>query len=187
MEKHKASQVHENAPTVSPAPLTLPSKEVFRNAMARLGAAVSIVTTDGPAGRAGFTASAVCSVTDDPPTLLVCINRKSSAYHAVKINEAVCINVLAGGHQEISNRFGGKTPMDERFAGTVWNVGVTGAPTLDDAAAAFDCQISGSATVGTHDVLYCQVVHVRINDACHALVYCDRHYHELAFESDAPN
>jgi len=51
------------------------SREQFRDAMARLGAAVNIVTTDGTAGRAGFTASAVCSVTDDPPTLLVCLNR----------------------------------------------------------------------------------------------------------------
>jgi hypothetical protein len=53
------------------------SREQFRDAMARLGAAVNIVTTDGTAGRAGFTASAVCSVTDDPPTLLVCLNRSS--------------------------------------------------------------------------------------------------------------
>ncbi|WP_252405960.1 flavin reductase, partial [Escherichia coli] len=44
----------------------------FRAGMARLGAAVNIITTDGPGGRAGFTASAVCSVTDTPPTLLVC-------------------------------------------------------------------------------------------------------------------
>lgn len=46
-------------------------KQDFRDAMARLGSAVNIITTDGPAGRAGFTASAVCSVTDTPPTLLV--------------------------------------------------------------------------------------------------------------------
>jgi Conserved protein/domain typically associated with flavoprotein oxygenases, DIM6/NTAB family len=44
-------------------------RDAFRNAMARLGSAVNIITTDGPAGRAGFTASAVCSVTDTPPTL----------------------------------------------------------------------------------------------------------------------
>ncbi|WP_198511682.1 flavin reductase, partial [Bacillus subtilis] len=49
-------------------------KTEFRNAMSRLGAAVNIITTEGPAGRAGFTASAVCSVTDSPPTLLVCLN-----------------------------------------------------------------------------------------------------------------
>jgi hypothetical protein len=55
----------------------------YRDAMACLGAAVNIVTTDGNAGRAGFTASAICSVTDDPPTLLVCMNRGSSAYASV--------------------------------------------------------------------------------------------------------
>jgi flavin reductase len=49
------------------------ASEDYRDAMACLGAAVSIVTTDGAAGRAGFSASAVCSVTDDPPTLLVCL------------------------------------------------------------------------------------------------------------------
>ena len=50
-------------------------KQAYREAMARLGAAVNVITTDGPGGRAGFTASAVCSVTDSPPTLLVCANR----------------------------------------------------------------------------------------------------------------
>ncbi|MET4385446.1 flavin reductase (DIM6/NTAB) family NADH-FMN oxidoreductase RutF [Bradyrhizobium sp. F1.4.3] len=64
-------------------------REDYRDAMARLGAAVSIVTTDGPAGRAGFTASAACSVTDDPPTLLVCMNRASSAYVSVVGNNVV--------------------------------------------------------------------------------------------------
>ena len=51
------------------------TRQDFRDAMARLGAAVNIITTGGPAGRGGFTASAVCSVTDEPPTLLVCMNR----------------------------------------------------------------------------------------------------------------
>ena len=53
------------------------SRQEFRDAMARLGAAVNIITTDGAAGRGGITATAVCSVTDDPPTLLVCLNRTS--------------------------------------------------------------------------------------------------------------
>ena len=54
--------------TLSPAVTSGVEKQDFRNAMARLGAAVNIITTDGPAGRAGFTASAVCSVTDTPQT-----------------------------------------------------------------------------------------------------------------------
>ena len=49
--------------------------KVFREAMSRLGAAVHVITTDGPSGKTGFTATAVCSVSDAPPTLLVCLNR----------------------------------------------------------------------------------------------------------------
>ena len=55
-------------------------KQAYREAMARLGAAVNVITSNGPAGRAGFTASAVCSVTDSPPTLLVCANRTNDSY-----------------------------------------------------------------------------------------------------------
>ena len=57
-------------------------KTDYRNAMSRLGAAVNIITTDGAGGRAGFTASAVCSVTDEPPTLLICLNRTALAWNA---------------------------------------------------------------------------------------------------------
>ncbi len=61
-------------------------QQAFRDAMSRLGAAVNIVTTDGPAGMAGFTASAVCSVTDSPPTLLVCLNRNASVWPVFQAN-----------------------------------------------------------------------------------------------------
>ena len=88
----------------------------YRNAMARLGAAVNIVTTDGAAGRAGFAATAVCSVSDNPPTLLVCLNRNASAYKVVKANGVICINTLAAHHEVLSTLFGGKTPAEERFA-----------------------------------------------------------------------
>ena len=54
------------------------SRLEFRDAMARVCAPVNIITTDGPAGRGGFTATAMCSVSDDPPTLLVCMNERSA-------------------------------------------------------------------------------------------------------------
>src|SRR5471030_2587971 len=65
-------------------------KKEYRDAMAHIGSAVNIITTDGPAGRAGFTASAVCSVTDSPPTLLVCLNRSASVYPVFKENQVLC-------------------------------------------------------------------------------------------------
>jgi flavin reductase len=166
------------AACASLAPQALTPLE-FRNAMARLGAAVNVITTDGPAGRAGFTASAVCSVTDNPPSLLVCLNRSASVYAAFKANGVLCVNVLGAGHQAVSNLFGGKTSMEERFAGVAWSTGATGAPVLEDASVSFECQLRHSTEVGTHDVLICEVVALRASDKAHSLIYFNRQYHEL--------
>ena len=151
----------------------------YRDAMAGLGAAVSIITTDGPAGRAGFTASAVCSVTDDPPTLLVCMNRASSAYASVAGNKLVCVNVLSAQHEPLSRLFGGKVPIAERFAAAVWSTLETGAPVLADCAVAFDCEITDVATVGTHDVLFCRVVALQKSGLTENLIYLGRAYHSI--------
>ncbi len=96
--------------------MELTDKASFRDAMAHVGAAVNIITTDGPAGRAGFTASAVCSVTDTPPTLLVCLNRSASVWPVFSEHHTLCVNTLAAGQEALSTLFGGKTAMDERFA-----------------------------------------------------------------------
>jgi len=149
-------------------------RQDYRDAMARLAAAVNIITTDGPSGRAGFTATAVCSVTDEPPTLLVCLNRSASAHPIVTANGQLCVNTLAGAQRDLSNLFGGKTPMAERFAAAQWSTGVTGSPLLDGATVSFDCRISHSASVGTHDILYCEVLAVYRRDSSDALVYFGR-------------
>src|ERR1700738_2473935 len=96
---------------------------MFRSAMSRLGAAVNLITSDGPAGRHGLTASAVCSVTDDPPTVLVCINRASASHDIFSGNRRVCVNVLGGRHEELAMHFAGatKVPMVERFAWDIWD------------------------------------------------------------------
>ncbi len=156
------------------------SKTDFRHAMSRLGAAVNIITTDGPSGRAGFTASAVCSVTDEPPTLLVCLNRSASVYQTFKGNGVLCVNVLGTGHQDISNLFGGKTPMDERFAAGDWSTGPSGSPSLEDASVSFDCRLSQITEVGTHDIMICEVMSIRVSDEARSLIYFNRQYHELS-------
>lgn len=173
--------------TLSAEPLTLRSqgalgavdKADFRNAMARLGAAVNVITTDGPAGMAGFTASAVCSVTDEPPTLLVCLNRGASVYPAFKGNGALCVNVLGAGQQAVSNCFGGKTAMHERFAAVSWSAGASGCPVLEAASVSFECRLRQRTEVGTHDVMFCEVVSVHISERAESLIYFNRQYHEL--------
>lgn len=163
-----------------PLPVAAPDAQAFRHAMSCLGAAVNIITTDGPAGRAGFTASAVCSVTDTPPTLLVCLNRTASVHPVFAANQQLCVNTLAAGHEDLSNLFGGKTPMAARFAAADWSQLETGSPVLAGAVASFDCRITQTVSVGTHDILFCRVVALLRSDEHAGLVYFDRRYHPVA-------
>jgi flavin reductase len=156
-------------------------KLLYRDAMARLGAAVNIVTTDGPSGRHGMTASAVCSVTDDPPTLLVCINRSSSSNTVLKANNVLCINVLDSHHAALSARFaGGAATMDARFGDeSLWTELETGSPALKDAAVALDCRIVSITEVGTHSVFFCEVADVQVAGGGGALIWFNRAYHPI--------
>jgi flavin reductase len=157
---------------------------LFRDGMARLGAAVTLITTDGPAGRHGFTATAVCSVTDTPPTLLVCINRDVRAYEAILANGILGVNVLAADHQALSNAFADRAlGADERFARAEWRVGASGVPLLDGAGVAFECELAEAKPVGTHDVLFCRVLDVRLPDRRDGLlVWHERRYRALRSE-----
>jgi flavin reductase len=171
---------------VEPIVTSLVTKEAFRNGMAKLGTAVSIVTTDGPAGKAGFTASAICSVTDTPPTLLVCLNRAASVYDRVYGNGVIAVNTLAPEHQGLANLFGGKTPVDERFAAASWFRGDGGAPLLEGAVVSFDCRVAGLTDVGSHSVLFCEVVGVIHGTPASGLFYFDRTYYALGNGSSVP-
>ena len=119
-----------------------PSRDRFREAMSRLGAAVNIITSVGPNGDAGFTASAVCSVTDTPPTVIVCMNRNSRQYDLFKAAGVLCVNVLSHDDRALSPVFAGvgNLPMLERFSHTKWIRLETGCPALETAACRFGLQ-----------------------------------------------
>jgi flavin reductase len=159
------------------APFDDPSPKNFRDAMARLGSAVTIVTTLDADGPVGFTATAVCSISDDPASLLVCLNRSASVAPRFQHTERLCVNVLSTGQQHISKLFGGKTPMSERFAAAAWQTLHTGAPALVEALASFDCHVTSRVSSGTHDVLICQVQALRLGPAGQGLIYFERGYH----------
>ncbi len=153
----------------------------FREAMARLGAAVNIITTKGPDSDTGFTASAVCSVTDDPATVLVCINRGSRQHDIFKNAGMLCVNVLSHEHEALSPLFAGAgdLPMAARFAAAAWLRLATGAPVLENAAAALDCKIDQIVEVGTHSVMFCAVQAIHLGNSSSGLVYHGRAYHKI--------
>lgn len=166
-------------PSDAPAIETLSpvDQKEFRGGMALLAAAVNLVTTGGPAGEGGFTASAVTSVTDDPATLLVCVRRAGSATPLVRANGVVCVNTLSAGQEALSSAFGSSTgTLADRFALGEWTKLVTGAPVLRGAIANFDCRIAQVTEVGTHSVLFCQVLAVHTVPDAAPLLYFNRAY-----------
>ena len=154
----------------------------YRNAMSKLTSAVSVVTTMGASGRFGFTASAVCSVTDTPPTLLVCMNQSSSSHAHFLKNKVLTVNVLAAQHEELSQAFSSKSTSEERFAHAKWTTLETGSPVLVDSLASFDCEIEEIQSVGTHSILMCRVLAIQKSEQDESLVYFNRAYHYVGQE-----
>lgn len=158
----------------------------FRNSMAMLGGAVSIITTDGPAGRFGFTASAVCSVTDQPPTLLVCMNRSSFSNVHFKSNGVLSVNVLTPDHRQVSGVFSNRNlDTEQRFSAASWSTLESGSPLLDEALVSFDCRIAQAHEVGSHTIFYCEVLGIRNGESQEGLVYFNRAYHQLGESTKA--
>src|ERR1700752_4506798 len=93
---------------VGPEPVRTVESPAFREAMRRLGAAVHVITTAGPGGKTGATATAVSSVSDAPPTLLMCLNRRSQTNPVVVENGVFCVNTLGDNGAEIADIFAGR-------------------------------------------------------------------------------
>src|ERR1700683_5014852 len=150
----------------------------FREAMARLGAAVHVVTTAGPAGRTGFTATAVCSVTDQPAMLLVCLNRRSNSAPLMPQNGVFCENTLGAAESSLADIFAGRSGvhLEERFSVGEWTAVKTGSPVLATAVVAFDCRTVEIKAVASHNVIFGAVQAVRLGPSGPALVYHDRAY-----------
>ncbi|MGX5218983.1 MULTISPECIES: 4-hydroxyphenylacetate 3-monooxygenase, reductase component [Pseudomonas] len=153
----------------------------FRNAMAQLPAAVNIITSNGPAGRCGITASAVCSVTDSPPTVLVCINRNSAMHDVFQGNGKLCINVLCSDQEDLAKHFAGMTQvsMEERFSWDIWNAGHHDLPVLRSALVSLEGRISDCKSVGSHSVLFVELDKVSTRDEGASLVYFNRLFHRV--------
>lgn len=165
----------------APEPVATVESALFRDAMSRLGAAVHVVTTAGPAGKAGFTATAVAPVSDQPATLLVCLNRRSQCTPILRENGVLCVNTLRAGGDPVADLFAGRTgvPMAERFADTDWTTLSTGAPALPSAVIAFDCRVIEVKAVATHNVIIAGVVAIKLGEPGPALVYHERSYKQV--------
>jgi flavin reductase len=154
---------------------------LFREGMSRVAGAVHVVTSDGAAGRGGFTATAVTPVTDSPASLLVCVNTGSRSAQALLSNQVFCVNTLAAADLALAEVFAGRAGLQgaERFTMGQWDVLETGSPALATSLVSFDCRISDARVVATHHVIIGEIVRIRLGEQRPPLVYQGRHYHEL--------
>ena len=158
----------------------LTERDAFLEAMSRVASTVSIVTTDGPAGRSGATVSSLVSVSADSarPTLLVCLHQSSGTAVKVIENGSFCVNVLRDDQAWISNIFAGRAGVSgaDRFHSTDWTLGRNHAPRLTDALVALNCQIASSQIVGQHHVIFGEVEGSTIGEGATPLLYLNRGY-----------
>jgi len=155
-------------------------RQNFIEGMSRAATSVSVVTTDGPAGRHGITVSAMTSVSadGDAPTMLVCLNAASSVLPPLLDNGCFCINVLRSGQQQLADVFAGRVEPPERgrFAAARFSPGVTGAPMMAEALVAFDCTLVSADRIGTHHICIGAVRAVKVASDGTPLLYGMRSY-----------
>lgn len=150
------------------------SADDHRYGMRHFAVGVTIITSHHEDQRAGLTATAVCSVTTDPPRLVVFVNKNVVADEMILNSGALCVNILAADQEEVAKAFAGMIKDvhgEERFGFGTWHQLATGSPTLDGALANFDCRVIKVFDESTHHAFLCEVLATRERNDGAALIY----------------
>jgi len=153
----------------------------FRLAMRELASGVALVTAGRGEQRTGCTATSLCSLSLDPPSLIVCIARTSSTLAALRASGAFGVNILTAAHEDLADRFAGRGGVRgaARFAGAEWTTLVTGAPLLRAALAYLDCVVEEVLERHTHAILIGRVAAVHRTGGAPALVHRRGRFEQL--------
>lgn len=157
--------------------------DTFRAAMAQFATGVTVVTTLYQGQLYGITANAFCSVSLDPPLVLVCIDKRLSTHDAISQGGIFAINILSLQQLEWGDRFAGRFPhILNRFEGIAFERAETGSPILPGSLAWVDCELRHIYDGGDHTIFVGEVVAGAAPDNAAPLVYHDRHWTQLAAE-----
>ena len=155
----------------------------FRNLMRHQAGAVTIIAVGQAGNRTGLTATAMCSLTDAPPTVLICVNRNASAHAPIKAAKAFSVNVLAREQADLAKRFSTKKLEGEaRFDAAAWETLATGAPVLKGTIASLDCELVGEHQVETHSIFIGRVKDGRFSTDAEPLLYFRGAFRDLEGE-----
>ena len=138
-------------------------RRTFVAAMRRLIATVTIITAGDAAARTGMVATAVMSVSADPPSLAVGINREAGAWQLIKDTGRFSVNLLATHHAPLVHPFSGQLQGEERFTLGEWQTHASQTPYLADAVVSLFCRVDGALDYGTHTLFVGAVDDIRLN------------------------
>ena len=163
------------------APSSSVGSAPLKEAMRSLFGGVSVITAGSGEARTGLTVTSATSLTLEPPTMLVCVNRSASAWPVIQRERHFCVNILDARHQHIADRFAGRGGVAgaERYEGSRWRQFVTGAWGLEDAAAVVDCAVEEIIERHSHAVIFGAVQWVHLGGGSDALVYGHGSYRAL--------
>lgn len=152
---------------------------LMKAGMRRLAAGVCVLSTRTEHGVPfAMTVSSVTSVSDDPASLLVCINKQvSQQEHLTTLGNVFAVNILSKDQQDISNLCAGRDELRDRFSLGAWKYNDEGVPYLQDAQAVFFCKVDMASAYGTHHIVVGLINHVEIGEGnVDPLIYVDGKY-----------
>jgi flavin reductase (DIM6/NTAB) family NADH-FMN oxidoreductase RutF len=169
--------------TVFPSNAALELRTRFRTSLRLLASTVALVTAAHGERRGGLTATAACSLSVDPPLMLVCVNRRSHTHGFMRESDNFCINYLGEHHRELALLFATQVQnVEEKFASGDWSMSPFGNPILRDSLATIECQVHRRIDEGTHSVFIGTVLDAVTRNDCEPLVYVQGGFAKLARE-----
>lgn len=160
-------------------------RTVFRDALRHVAATVYAVTTGCDGERYGIIATAVSSLSFNPPSLLVCINQLASLHDPIATADRFCVNVLGVPHRAIADNFLKGGSGVDRFGVGEW-IEEEGVPVLANAQSSFICRVAHRHTYGTHTIFIGELIAARHRENAKPLTYYDGRYIDITEAPDMP-
>lgn len=153
------------------------TQEEFRAALSRFASGVTVVTTKDARGILhGITVSAFCSVSLEPPLVLVCIEKITGSHYAFEESNAFVINILREGQDDLSEHFASQFP--DKFDKIEYRLNVQGVPVLEGALVNLECRMQFAHQGGDHSIFVGEVEKVTVRDGM-PLIHFQSEYREL--------
>lgn len=152
----------------------------LKAALRQLAGGVTIITTGSGTDRTGATVTSATALSMHPPRMLVSLNKTSSTWPVLQRYGSFGINIAGARHQQVANQFAGLGGLKgpDRYNGASWTSLISGAPLLEDAVSAIDCEVEEAIERHSHVLVIGRVLGIRSGDGV-SLAYVNGGYHAL--------